>query len=363
MAWIVFRYFYDACEGIGQVGASAWVAAGAVVTKITFIPLAIVPFLILGKPLQLNHPRTWLSRERTEYLKKFFLISFLLVIPALPRARGFVAWIWHLSSHKGVYGTGEKGFVDTSHLLERIAAFFTESWSIPIYFVILVTALLTIQVTKRSVDTAKKPLLASGRRVLWAILLCVSLQIAMVVKHFETHYFFAGQLLLSSAVPIVFFLAKEHWPKKACMVAGFILSVLVLNISRQVIQAGPIQVKARASELAAVEALRKKNCPIQIYLNAGRPYALRWSREVSSESYTPVLESLYPGVYFYSGTGSMLDTWGREQIAFSKIRERHPSCIGMLSLLWKPNSGDSSVPFESIPLSDESKSVVAFEVR
>ncbi len=123
-------------------------------------------------------------RTRIQYTGAFILFFLLFISPALPIWRNMIQWLFGLASHKGIYGSGEKGFIDMNEFFLNLKSIFTEDgWFTFLYLLLTVSLVIAYIKRKRTLPENKIYLgLLSG---LW---LSSSLLIFLVAKHYSFHY-------------------------------------------------------------------------------------------------------------------------------------------------------------------------------
>jgi len=111
VAALVLNYLHDPETSISRrLPLWAGLLCGlGVATKITFIPVCLVPLFILP---------SWKKRM---YFALFCGVGlFAGILPILPRLAGTLSWWWNLTTHKGMWGLGEKGLTSPSDMLQNL---------------------------------------------------------------------------------------------------------------------------------------------------------------------------------------------------------------------------------------------------
>jgi len=134
--------------------------------KFTFLPMAVLLFLQRGT-----------RRVLTSIL--FSCGSFIVFIsPVLPKFEYIINWTKAIAQHTGHYGQGATGLADWTAIPERAIKLFIE---FPLAFFVAGLLLISPIIFKR-LD------LNVRRAVPWVFSAVVLLQLALVLKHYGTHY-------------------------------------------------------------------------------------------------------------------------------------------------------------------------------
>ncbi|MCA1759697.1 MAG: hypothetical protein LC658_07990, partial [Bacteroidales bacterium] len=100
---IAILYFYTEknINSWKYVVIFALLAGAGLATKATFLPVAVFPFIVLPS-----------LKKKFIYLAGIIPSFILFTIPIIPEYKNMYFWFRNLSSHSGIYGHGEKGFID-----------------------------------------------------------------------------------------------------------------------------------------------------------------------------------------------------------------------------------------------------------
>ncbi|HLO58375.1 MAG TPA: hypothetical protein VK179_06510 [Bacteroidales bacterium] len=284
--------------------------------KLTFIPFVFLPmFLIQGAKSKLNY-MGWL------------IVSFLVfAFPVMFNSHKFITWVTDLFTHKGVYGSGEKGIIDWNTFVNNLRFILgnTIQILIPVAFLIVLTVYMALsgKIKKRAIY------LVAG------LIFVFALQYAITAKHFAFYYLTPTLLMAVFAGYLVYELLKGtlrpailKWlPEVLLLVFGIML--LVINVPKVVHQLNDMAERKSIKQ----EAFLKfepilKNSPRIIapdYFGCSSPeYALMFGLHESGRYNKIVLaeiEKHYPGTTFYLEWGDIYYKWNAE-IAAEKVMER-----------------------------------------
>jgi hypothetical protein len=106
MAALLYLYSLGALDrlGVGTALLFGAIAATGLASKVTFLPVLIVPLLCL---------ESW--RERGVYLATAYGCWELWLLPAAPQYGRIHAWLFSLATRQGRYGSGEAGWLPTDY--------------------------------------------------------------------------------------------------------------------------------------------------------------------------------------------------------------------------------------------------------
>ena len=170
---LCFNYFYqDGFKGKKFAIQSGILLGIAFVTKFNFLPLLIIPFIVINK-----------MKGRLIYIGSFLLSAVVFFLPVYDKFSYFRHFITGIFTHDGLYGQGTDQFINIKSFLHNISLIFEFNTS---FFIILLVAfvLLIILAFKPSIrNKQKKEFL-----LLLAFMFATAISIVMVAKHFKHYY-------------------------------------------------------------------------------------------------------------------------------------------------------------------------------
>jgi hypothetical protein len=178
----------EEAESRRQIIFLSAVSAFGLSIKLTFIPVWIIPLLVL---------KTWKSKLKFLALAMAFFLIF--AVPVTFRLSAFTGWIKMIFIHSGQYGGGEANFVNWTEFganLQFLWAY--ERWFLVTVLITFILAIVYFLMFRKKYD--KKLLLVTG-----AVLLTVFLQTGMVCKHFGHRYYIPVLLMF----PLLVFFISE----------------------------------------------------------------------------------------------------------------------------------------------------------
>lgn len=172
---VLLSYFSNNSKSARFPFAFGLISGFGLATKVTFLPLLIIPVMVLGN-----------KRERLTYLKWTAISALVLMIPAILEFPHMGKWFLNVFIHTGTYGEGGIGVVNPVQYITNLAAISMVNPSLVItclFTLILSGALrfLPDYKEKHSSNPAVWYAFATGLAQLIAIL--------MVAKHYHANHY------------------------------------------------------------------------------------------------------------------------------------------------------------------------------
>lgn len=305
---ILFYYFERKPDTWKYVLVFSLLAGAGLATKATFLPVVVFPLIVVPT-----------LKKKVVYLAGIVPSFVLFTIPIIPEYKNMYHWFMDLSSHSGIYGHGEKGFIDINTYFPNILKIVENNFIFAGVFlagVVIVTPALYQFLTK------KKPL-SKEMLFLTGIVISSALGILMVAKHYHAnHYlipvlqltgislFFAMKATLKIKFPEG--LRKNAWP---AITVVFILFLLWKQ--PPVIKYIDEGYRITNEEMEATDAMLESDYPdytrIYYYPNSLNPYsALNFGDVYCKRQFLPQIKSLYPNVFFYHSFEKRIKNWNAE---------------------------------------------------
>jgi hypothetical protein len=291
-----------------------------VATKVTFLPITLLPLFIFPK---LYHKLSFMI------MTVAFFLGF--TSPIISGYHSLFGWFGKLFVHGELYGTGSATIIDPQVYLSNIRHLHQSEL---VYFVVLYAALFTWIVEFFSYQE-KEISKRTDFRILSGMIGCQLASVLLVAKHFAPtkEYYLLPALVLSG---LVFGLVLEQRkPAKILVIAGLVMFGIVRvydsvdayrNLER--IKREELRVFRQVEELS-------EYAKVYYYPCASAPqFALRYGTTAwSFNRHAAVLSPLYPRVYFYDITTQQYFDWN-DQTTLDRI--------------WAESDG--RVIFQGIPL-------------
>ena len=182
---------------MGFAVAFGIIAGFGVATKITALPVFVLPLLVL-----------WGGGLRSILLYGGFALAALIVFtaPALGASEVFFAWLAKVSQGTGAYGGGAGGFVDWAAYPKGVLKLFKR----PAFHVVFILSVLTLAGAAWR-RRRGRPLPGPEVRLLAGIVAAQLAQVLVVAKQPSAHYLIPSLVLIPLALVLVWRLAGAWW--------------------------------------------------------------------------------------------------------------------------------------------------------
>ena len=200
----------------------ALVCGAGLVTKLTFIPLCLIPLILIPS-----------VKWKLVFLGLTVLVFNILFLPGFPYYRHLYEWALDLLIHSGHYGEGPQDFVNPQDFfvhLKRIAVLYHTFLALVIASVVASCCLIF---SKRQNRTSLQI------RVLAAVSFTLMIHVLMVAKHYHPHYLIPAFTLAPVIIYLLFQVFKDASirrflsfllnPVISVMVVSSVLIVLILR--------------------------------------------------------------------------------------------------------------------------------------
>ncbi|HPT13163.1 MAG TPA: hypothetical protein PK796_00135, partial [Bacteroidales bacterium] len=223
MALIIILVIYY-CSKNKQNRWYPWIF-GAVVgfglaTKATFIPLVVVPFILL---------EGW--RLKWIYIAALVPAFILFTAPAIPQYPHMAKWFLGLSTHTGTYGQGGTGIIDPLQYISALGSIVENNLAMVL---VIVAAAIFLFLMFLKGDFRSQIKNNYEIRIILALLAAQVLGILMVAKHYHANHYLIPDNSLIGAVFVfsLLYFRKEDAGLKADVADKFpviVFSLLVLG--------------------------------------------------------------------------------------------------------------------------------------
>lgn len=263
----------------------------AVATKVTALPLAVIPLLMLP-----NH------RSRGWYAAGALMSFVVLTLPMISRYKGFAVWLMHLFTHTGKYGSKEAGFPETGVYLQSIVTLCRQE---PVLtgLVLLAGAAAVWGLMNLHTSDEGNPKTAHSR-VLLAVVSAQLLQLIVVAKHPDPRYLVPALGLLGINAALVWqrITRSERRPwLRLCVVAMLLVAAAIVHTRglRRLNRA--LEAQRAAHERVAEAAVSRGAAAKRIYYYGASaiPYALQFGDRHCNSLFAKEIATEYPDVYYY----------------------------------------------------------------
>lgn len=306
-ALIIDIYTRNKEIGLTEIGSFAFLSAFGLAIKLSFIPVLIIPFIIVPK---------W--KSKLIFVGLTVLMFFIIAFPVTLQLNIFWGWIKTLFMHSGTYGKGEANIIDIQQFKSNISEMYNLEKRFFYVMITLVVALIGYFTIFRK--KADKKLLIAG----FAIAVTIAIQLLLVGKHFAHRYFIPVLMLTPLMVFLTAEIIRKIYPKKITLWAVNLLIVLLLisNIGYNHFWLN-MKTEAMGNDIAnrmptwhIAQSLEKDSYKIITSQNYGSPfieytlfYSQVWANNEKRAEYNDVLGKLYPRAFSYFTWNDEMKYW------------------------------------------------------
>jgi hypothetical protein len=308
LAMLLFKYYtYDDKRNKRFVILFALLSAFGLVTKMTYLPFLIIPFIVL---------EGWNNKIRYS-----LLITPGFVLFTLPAIKGYpymAKWFLNLGTHTGTYGQGSVGIIDPSQYVKALVQIaITNKELLVVTLIAAIILLVKAFGTKKDTGVFADP----AFRILTAMLVAVFASILMVAKHYHSnHYLFPALSLLGPLLVFMYLLlikGKKENPGKYSYIAlpvlvGVILVASLLHVPYLSIACKGYRMSNQDTEetMQLLDRDYKDYVKTYYFPTSFNVYSsLRWGNVYSRQFHTERLKQLYPEGLFYNAWDKSFQLW------------------------------------------------------
>ncbi len=308
LTMLLFEYYASANrQNKKYLYAFALLSGFGLATKMTFLPLVIIPFIIL------------------DGLGRKFVYS-LLVIPAfilftLPAAKGYpymAKWFLNLGTHTGTYGQGSTGFIDPAQYARALVQIITNNKELTTVFLVSALVLIAyIFLRKRltAINPGKEPL------ILFSLFIAQAGSILMVAKHYHSnHYLFPALSLTGPVVVFIYLFLNSHLKEKGKkllrtglpFIVSLVLVAALLHKSDITLAYNGYRMSNQDTDetMSRIESNYNGYVKTYYYPTSFNEYSsLRWGNIYSRQIHTDRLVQLFPEGLFYNAWDKSFQLW------------------------------------------------------
>ena len=304
----LYFYFEENKNSYKYVIIFSLITGAGLATKATFLPLAIFPFLVI-------------PTYKKKFIYAFGIIPafVLFTIPIIPEYENMYYWFRGLSSHSGIYGHGEKGFINLNTYLPNIIAILKNN---PVFAVVLLLGLI-VATTGLVQLVRKKQKLSRELHFLGGLLTVGFFGVLFVAKHYHSNHYLIPELLL---VGLITFFIIETGARKLgsnsfrkiiypLIAIAFVAYVFIKQPPR--IQYFDYGYQITNEEMDSTRAMIENKYPgytkIYYYPNSLNIYsALNFGDVYTQRRLLPEIKNVHGDVYFYHSIGKVIKNWNTE---------------------------------------------------
>lgn len=274
-------------------------------TKMTFIPMIIIPLLMLP----------------TLRIKMFYLLgtvlSFICFTPQLiPKYKEIFKYLFGILTHTGYYGFGKTGLIDPDIYTSNIWTLLNDHREFSIILLISVCIIIMNIIVPSMRKTA---LDNTSFRLLFALTTAQMMALLMIAKHPNSRYLLPELALLGSNLFIIgnYFMQIKgkisiNLKRLTILIALILAVIVVLNTGIQHVNLFHETEMMKKDSLEIYQKVQndyKDHTKVYFFSASSPLYALGFGHGFIGRIYSAELEEIYNRVYFYNIWGKWFHTW------------------------------------------------------
>lgn len=322
---LILKYYASEKKGNKWFAIAFGLLGGfGLATKFTFLPLLIIPFVILHG--------NW---NKILYLFSIIPSFILFTLPAAHDYKRMFQWFLSIASHTGIYGQGSSGIINPA---EYVQALLKISFANKAMFLALLVAFITLITIFIKSKKKNESIKNSETTYILALFLALAGSILMVAKHYyNNHYLFPALSLTGLVFVFIYLNFERKWKTKNTMLLKFSPPALVVIFLVLAFINKPYLALAyegyRLSNKSTDETMARieKDYPgfVKTYYYPGsfNPYAqLRWGNVYAKQLHTEKLMQLYAEGLFYDIRDNSFKFW-ETTIPPREFLKKYGGCI------------------------------------
>lgn len=264
-----------------------------VATKVTAIPLAVIPLILFPRPV-----------DKIRFI--IFSVFFFLVtaFPVWVGGHGFtfLLWVYKLTVYTGFYGSGDVGLPDSSRYAADLMTLVVNE---KLFAAIVLLSSAVIVWFWKSDNVRQFEFSERLRSGLFALVICELCQFLVVARHPSNRYLVPCLGLLSVNLAVITIMVQKRFKSQLCGGVLFTLTALAI-IGTQV---GPLlsanksmrEIQSDASRLISeLNGTYAGWTKIGWYRSSSPEYAMSFGNYHANDSFTKQLQSMYPNFVSYN---------------------------------------------------------------
>jgi hypothetical protein len=288
-------------------------------TKITFLPLAILPMFILSN-----------TKQKLVFILSTGLLSPLFAFTAAFQYERFFTWVKGLIFHAGNYGTGEEKIISSTSFVSNLEKIISSEIPFIVISLLLLICVFLIVIKKKN---------SPQNKMLIGLICTFILHIILVSKHFAIRYLTPSILLgVLGIYLLVLFFSHTKKMQKTLMIC-FIVAYPLLAFNKIYTINNHVLTYAE-SRNSAHEYMEKniKGSPLLIvpnYFGTGtKAYALWFASKWVGKNAPEFIDDMNkncPDTYFFIPDQKKYFNW-RNEISLFDVLKSHPTLNLYISL-------------------------------
>jgi len=326
-------------------------------TKITFLPLAVLPLFIIPAFL-----------PALLYLITAAAAVIIFTLPIISQYPTFFKFLFTISTHKGIYGHGDKSILDIDDYSRGMFLVIKENIPFIIIFLASIAAIVLVYTRWKSKKIPRTQARDIGFKLLVGITATQIIGILFVARHFKSKYLLPELCLSALALYLVYLKAEQFYPgamlpghavKKRftlrCAVGVFFCAFSFL----QTIQGVSDYHRTRSDKLREAMQIEKKlnsefkdYCIVYYYNASSVIFGLEFGNQWTP-LYQELLNRVYGEKYFYNNKGHYVVSWNKKaRIPLEDLKSRYNNKILFFGAPFPELYRKVAIPLPKFPLKD-----------
>ncbi len=305
---ILYYYYEENLNSWKYVLLFALLGGAGLATKATFLPVIFFPFMVIPS-----------LKKKFVYLAAILPSFVLFTIPIIPEYKNMYYWFRNLSSHTGIYGHGERGFIDFGTYFPNIIRIIENNF---IFALVFLAGLIAVIPAFYSYLKKRKKI-SRERLFLAGLVVSSMLGIMMVAKHYHANHYLIPVLQLTGIS--LFFIVRVALKKQFKQsISKFTWPLLTSGLILFLAWKQPPVIKfieegyrLTNEEMEATNAMLLKEYPdytrISYFPNSlNRFSALNFGDVYCKRQFLPQLKETFGDVLFYESFAKSILNWNVE---------------------------------------------------
>lgn len=305
---MILKYYFSINKESKWFGVLFGIIGGfGLATKFTFLPLLIVPFIILKG-----------SWNKVRYLATIVPVFILFTLPAADSYKLMFKWFFSIATHTGTYGQGSKGIIDPAEYVQSLIKIGITNkamlFALISSFAVLLIVFIRSKRHKESVKSVEPTFLS-------ALFLAIAGSILMVAKHYHSNHYLVPALSLTGLVLVFIYLwikgvLKDENSKTLkylpqALIVAFVVLALINKPALAIAYHGYRESNKSTDEtMARIEKDFPGYVKTYYYPGSFNQYAeLRWGNVYAKQFHTDKLMTLFPDGLFYDMRDNSFKFW------------------------------------------------------
>lgn len=358
MIGLLIYYLYRIDPGqstpLWYVIISGIICGFGLVTKLNFVPVVIIPFLIINK-----------FKLKIIFLITLLLSFFIFFSPAISNFTGFLSWLKNLFINSGQYGTGEPNIINSSQFFKNILLIFSKDKLFFFTFLICLVSIIFPGLLKQNYSGSFS--LLKTKKILFLIFICFNVQIILVAKHYAQYYLIPSFMLCTLTLALSSVIWFEHFKKyfpglKLNQI--FISLILIISVyGAYKIISSYYEGEVQRTEAVKISDFVKKNYPEDFVICAfgsadpdcARAFASQYAADRSA-AYKNILKEIQRRDVFYN-------PWVKSLFTVSAGSEMKDKIEKNKKIILQMNNYGSIIDFVKVLENNYGKKVISTEVK